>query len=332
MMDEMSNVFKNARLEKGLSINKVSEDTKIRLNILKDIEEGNYSSVPEVYMKSFIKTLSNYYKININETENLKEAKSKANIPSEISSTQKETPKQTPKTNEDNIYTKPKDPAIAELAARYKKSNFEKPKKIKKVNTISLSNYVIYGLLFVAIIAAIVIIVIALIYDKDEKKDIIANPSNNDTVRIETKKNNILTYFQNGDSLSLKAVAKDTAWLRLIIDNNKYVQEIMRPGDSKEWFAYEQFVIDVGNSGAITFYRNGQQLPMFGKPGTVAKNIKITKDNVISIPSLQPADTSNIIQKPKVRKKKENELKNPPPIIESNIQEEDNLLKKRKAI
>jgi len=324
-MNEISNMLRDARLSKNLGIQQVSEDTKIRVHILKDIEAGNLDVVPEVYMKSFLKTLAKYYKIQLDSLD----SKNNTDI------TSKQENKIEKKNSEAIIEPKsgsksrPKDPAIAEFAAQFKKSNVQKARKVKKVNKVSLSNYIIYGILFIAIVAAIIITVMSLLQDDKEKKDIINNATDNDTIKIETKKEDLLSYFQNSDSLSLKAIAKDTAWLRLIIDDKKYVEELMRPGDSKEWFALEQFVIDVGNVGAISFFRNGEQLPMLGKPGTVAKNIKITRDNVINISSLQPKDTSNVIKKPKIRKKKVEETKSPPPIIESTIQEEDNLLKRR---
>lgn len=327
-MNELSELLRNTRLSKNLDFKKVSDDTKIRPHILKDIEEGNFSSIPDVYLKSFLKILSNYYKIDLEAKDLSKKEEIKPKVITEPTKTEKSNENFIP--NNEQKKTKPVDPAIAELAAQFKKQNTQKPKKVKKVNKVALSNYIIYGTLFIAILVAIVITIISLLHDDKEIEKIESNNKNNDTIKIEAKDDNLLTYFQNTDSLSLKAIAKDTAWLRLIIDDSKFVEELLRPGESKEWFASEQFVIDVGNAGAISFYRNGDQLPSLGKPGTVAKNIKITRDNVINITSIQPKDTTNVIKKPKIKKKKEEEgKKNPPPIIESTIQEEDNLFRRR---
>lgn len=328
-MNELSDMLKNARLSKNLGIQQVSDDTKIRLHILKDIESGNFSSVPDVYMKSFIKTLAAYYKIPLedinNQTSKTDQKSFDDDKPSKpIEKVEKVEKVENKKTN------KPKRLALDDYSAQFKKASVPKLQKVKKVNKASLANYIVYTILFVAITTSIVITVISMLPEDNEGNDTVQNSNNNnDTIRIESKKEDLLTYFQNGDSLSLKAVAKDTAWLRLIIDDKKFVEELLRPGDNKEWFAYEQFILDVGNAAAISFYRNGEQLPMLGKPGTVAKNIKITRDNVISISSLQPKDTNNVVKKPKIRKKKETEVNTPPPIIESTIQEEDNLLKRR---
>lgn len=342
-MNELGSKLRDARLSRNLGLKQVSDDTKIRLHILKDIENGDFSSVPEVYMKSFIKTLTQYYKISLDSPDiNIKS--SDKPISSAIQNETQEVIKpkdakasiQFNDNSTDEVIPTPKrvvDPAVAEWAAKYKKTYIEKPQKqakIKKVNKVSLSNYILYGMLFVAIATAIAITIFSLLDNPDKQNELTqTNNSSNDTVKIEAKKDNLLSYFKNNDSLSLKAVAKDTAWVRLIIDDSKYIEEIMRPGDNKEWFASEQFKIDVGNAGAISFYRNGEQLPMFGRPGTVAKNIKITKDNIISIASIQPKDTSNIVKKPKQKKKVEQDTKEPPRIIESNIQEENNLLKRR---
>ncbi len=327
-MNELSDMLRNARLSRNLGIQQVSEDTKIRDHFLKEIESGNFSSVPEVYMKSFIKTLAAYYKIKLDDINlSTKQVGSKKINQDTVASEKSNQSKI--KSDEPQIKPKAKEPALAEYSSQFQKPSVKPPKKVKKVNTASLSNYITYTILFIAIVTSIVITIISMLPETTESNDKVEVNNNIDTVKIETKKEDLLSYFQNTDSLSLKAVARDTAWLRLIIDDKTYLEEMLRPGDNKEWFAHEQFIIDVGNAGAISFYRNGEQLPMLGKPGTVAKNIKITKDNVINITSLQPKDTTNVVKKPKFRKKKEEEIKSPPRIIESTIQEEDNLLKRR---
>jgi len=325
-MNELSDMLRNARLSRNLGIQQVSEDTKIRDRFLKEIESGNFSSVPEVYMKSFIKTLAAYYKIQLDEIN----LSPKQIVPKKNSQdiSLSDSPKEE-KIKKTDSQAKTKEPALTDYSSQFPKPSLKPSKKVKQVDTRSLSNSITYTILFIAIVTSIVITIISMLPETTESNDKVEVNNNNDTIKIEAKNDDLLSYFQNSDSLSLKAVARDTAWLRLIIDDKTYLEEMMRPGDNKEWFAHEQFIVDVGNAGAISFYRNGEQLPLLGKPGTVAKNIKITKDNVINITSLQPKDTTNVVKKPKFRKKKEEEIKSPPRIIESTIPEEDNLLKRR---
>jgi hypothetical protein len=106
----------------------------------------------------------------------------------------------------------------------------------------------------------------------------------------------------------------------------------MKPGQEEKWGASEYLLIDQGNVGSINFYRNGELLPMFGKPGTVVKNIKITKDKVLNT-SFQK-DTIQVqkpyIPKKKILKKEPEQPKTPRLIQESQIPSSPNLLKKNK--
>ncbi|WP_071395273.1 helix-turn-helix domain-containing protein [Bacillus tuaregi] len=55
-MTELGNRLKEARLEKGLSLDDLQEATKIQKRYLIGIEEGNYSSMPgKFYVRAFIK-------------------------------------------------------------------------------------------------------------------------------------------------------------------------------------------------------------------------------------------------------------------------------------
>ncbi len=160
-----------------------------------------------------------------------------------------------------------------------------------------------------------------------EKK---VNENQNDTIKIVVDKKNILSYFNTGDSLNLRAVAKDSAWIRVIADNKKYYEQLLKKGETKEWNANEFFIVDIGKVGAITLYRNNQELPLFGKPGTVAKNIKITADNVTNIQSLNLNYDSLNSELRLKKKKKQNEENNKIIILESPIEKNEDPFKKKK--
>ncbi len=62
-MNNIGERLNQARLAQNLSIEQVSAKTKIRPHILEAIEAGRHDVLPEVYIKSFIKTYSNFLKI-----------------------------------------------------------------------------------------------------------------------------------------------------------------------------------------------------------------------------------------------------------------------------
>ncbi len=60
------------RLEKGLSLEKISQDTKILISYLKSIEEDNFNILPPpAYLKGIVKKYTQYLKINPEEALNL---------------------------------------------------------------------------------------------------------------------------------------------------------------------------------------------------------------------------------------------------------------------
>ncbi len=63
-MDSFSQKLAGARKKLNLSIEEIAEETKIRHNILEAIEAGDYTVLPEVYLRSFIKTYALYMKFS----------------------------------------------------------------------------------------------------------------------------------------------------------------------------------------------------------------------------------------------------------------------------
>ncbi len=93
--------------------------------------------------------------------------------------------------------------------------------------------------------------------------------------------NSLFDVFAEGDSLSLSAKSRDSAWLKIEVDGKTSEEILMLPGMERTWNATEFFTIHQGNIGAIDFYRNGKLLENFGKKGTVVRNVKITRDEII---------------------------------------------------
>lgn len=60
-MQRVSEVLKSARIKKGLSQEQVEKDTKIRLAVLADLEEGHFDRLPSAtFVRGFIKNYGDY--------------------------------------------------------------------------------------------------------------------------------------------------------------------------------------------------------------------------------------------------------------------------------
>src|SRR5919202_2540348 len=57
---KIGQILKQARQEQGLSLQEVEQATKIRARYLKELEEGNFSVLPAVYVWGSLKTYANH--------------------------------------------------------------------------------------------------------------------------------------------------------------------------------------------------------------------------------------------------------------------------------
>ena len=64
-MDNIGEILKNTRLDKGLSLEQVEEATSIRKIYLAAIETGDYAKIlGDVFTKGIIRTYGNYLGLN----------------------------------------------------------------------------------------------------------------------------------------------------------------------------------------------------------------------------------------------------------------------------
>jgi len=57
---KIGQILKQARKEQGLSLHEVEQATKIRARYLKELEEGNFSVLPDVYVRGSLKTYADH--------------------------------------------------------------------------------------------------------------------------------------------------------------------------------------------------------------------------------------------------------------------------------
>jgi hypothetical protein len=82
------------------------------------------------------------------------------------------------------------------------------------------------------------------------------------------------------DSIILEATATDSVWLTINADGKKSDQLLMTTGATKRWSAKTQFILSLGNAGAIELKRDNVALPSLGKKGTALRYVRITKNEV----------------------------------------------------
>lgn len=262
-MGSLSEILKNAREGKNLSLKDVSIATKIRLNVLEAIEQGNFDLLPPVYMKSFIREYINYLHIDYEEIKIQLEETFK-----QIDKSSSEKPTKEAKETIFNITTKRR---------KIKHSSQQLSKAI-------LFIYLALGLSIVAIVY------FTFFYTQEELQPPVQT-SRRDTITIETKEAFPPPALSTStDSMSLEFKAIDTVWINMIIDNKVSESAILYPEKVKTWKAMNFFKFTIGNAGGVVIKRDGELLPPLGKKGIVLKSVIITRDqiNIGRLPKATP--------------------------------------------
>jgi cytoskeletal protein RodZ len=76
----------------------------------------------------------------------------------------------------------------------------------------------------------------------------------------------------------LVARVKEKTWVRVRTDDGRVIEEMMSPGDVKEWVSNERFLLTIGNAGGLALELNGRSLPPLGPSGAVIPQLVIPAD------------------------------------------------------
>lgn len=276
-MSHIGEKIKQERIKRGLSIEELSKRTTVRAHVIEAIESGNFTIMQEFYIKSFIKKLCKYLEIkeeiDFIPDEFIQKTKEEEPILIDEKETKAEQRKQKLNKKEPKKVT-----TSTQSQSNSDYSEIFKKKKVKYTINSEIINYVIYSA-----VALFLILAIYFIFFFDSKKIFEEKQYLQDTTKIEEQADNVLAeFFTKTDSLTIKAVARDTAWLRIEIDGQKSEELLMYPGMERSWNAWEYVIINQGNFGAIKYYRNDEAIEISGKRGSVVKNIRITRNEIVS--------------------------------------------------
>jgi len=83
-----------------------------------------------------------------------------------------------------------------------------------------------------------------------------------------------------GGKIHLNLSFKEKTWIQVYADGELKLDGIKNPGETVNIRAAEVFLIHLGNAGGVTYNLNNKQGRPFGASGAVVKNIKITTENL----------------------------------------------------
>lgn len=255
-MLDIGKELKELRISKDLTLKEISEITKINLKYLEFLEENNFTFLPEVYVKAFLK---NYVKALDGDEKKFLEMLDEILHPS--------TSKQIEE--EDKLTEKPN----FELEEAPKIAN---KFLIGKTNILTIRNvtFVISALL-------VLIIISFLVFRQEAKEEILSDQNTSEQMYVASKgeKSENFDNIASSDSLILGINAKDSVWIQVKIDDVVSQEVYLRIGESKKFKAKNNFQLLVGNAGGIKLYLNENELPFTGVKGSV-RRLKVDKNGV----------------------------------------------------
>ncbi len=279
-LKNFSNELKEQREKTGITLQQISQSTKIDLKFLRSIEDGNFDILPEIYVKAFIKEYAGCINLNPNETIK-KYEKAKVGL-------------ETKKLNADVFEETKNESTTAENESKPTKiesdiidsNKIDSPKVGINNNKFQFSikiNYVIGTLI---LLSALSILYYSIIYTPEKEIITVNNQSENkSTERFEVEKQNSsnqgndIQNFYKDDSLKLLIQTNADVWVKVIKDG-KNVHQKVTPKDSKLQFkAKDKFSVSVGNAGVVKIFYNDNEIKNLGKYGEI-RNVTITPDTI----------------------------------------------------
>jgi hypothetical protein len=263
MFDKLSEELKAARIRAGISLQQLATRTRIDLKFLEYIEDGNFSFLPELYVRAFLKEYIRVAgldeKLILKKYEVYKLGKEYVEPPQEtLIDKIKELKENRIEKEKENLYSKPVPPYSPPQAEPDNPLNtFFMDKK----NVILVSAVVGLLVLFLAVYFLFIKKSPEIIVEKPY--DELVNESKERYIENEPNKSSVDSPAVNSvksDSLKLQVTSNDTCWMNVLMDNSKKEEFNLYPNNSVLLSAASNFKITFGNSFRVQLQLNNKPL------------------------------------------------------------------------
>jgi cytoskeletal protein RodZ len=279
-LKKFSEDLKKSREDKQITIQEISNVTRIDEKFIKAIEDADFQVLPEVYIRAFIKeyaktleldpqkVIKKYENAKLGKTEESAGEEEKSEEEGEESQESENSEEDSPEQEKKVFYAAPDNSAFVSAQNKKSKKNI----------------YFTIG----AVVIIILVVVYFVFLDTPEDK-IITEKSYEEQVDESGKEENRFQLDEEGDTqeeqqavnsdkFSLGITAKDTTWCKVIIDERVAEDFILYP-DRKKQFEGRKIILKVGNAGGIELLKNGEPLEFEGEKGQV-RQVTITSEGI----------------------------------------------------
>lgn len=266
MLEKFAKELKAEREAKKVSLLQVAAKTRLDIKYLKEMEQGNFTFLPDLYVKAFIKDYAKVLDLNIDITLKKYEAAKKGKEYNEKGETEEE------------LLLKKQETASSESKQEGKKHSFNAAYSSMENNESDESRRRNKSpkIIWIAGAAVVVLIIIYFAFIKSSNNIIVAEKPY-DQVKQSSKERFIEEKPQTvkanstqqstliSDSLSLEIDATDTSWVKILIDDSVSEEFTLFPHSRKDIKAAKNYQLIVGNAAATHFSLNKKPLNFTGK-------------------------------------------------------------------
>ncbi len=278
-------IIRREREKKGITIEQLSDMTKISKEFIKAIEEENFDLLPgDVYTGGFIRNISMVLGLDPEEMRRLYKSQRKREYEQEVI---KEAVETLPQYDTDvDKGVKPKRPWLVILLVLLLLAGGAFYLYASRTGTlVSLTKSFVKGEPERQATSSV-----SIASSAKEEKATLEEPATMETAAVssvstETKAISVeeglatspaavstgsASSPQEIEEINLKVIAIGRCWIRVIADGKKIYEGTLVKGDEKSWEAKEKIKVRFGNIGGVKVYFNGKEVsPPSGKGGVV---------------------------------------------------------------
>lgn len=272
MLNKFAEYLREHREKSGFSLNQLAAKSKIDIKFLEAIDQGNFSFLPELYVKAFIKQYAS--QIGLDENDALKKyLNAKAGIALDAEEIQPKSANE----DQDIIESVPeknliKDvPNVSNNLKSYNDPSVQKRDSGRKAE--DKSRLILAG----AFVGIIFIILLVYFLFLNNSNDYIVTERPIEEVIQESKERYVEdevipvqdSVLMSSDSLYLKITSSEVSWIQIIVDDSKTEEFTLSANSSRTVSAVQSFKATIGNSGGVSLSLNEKPVEFSGRSGSV---------------------------------------------------------------
>jgi len=302
-MNSIIDELKKARQQKKISLEEISDQTRINTQFLERIEAGEIDFLPRAYVKAFIKTYAKYIGMNMTEiipkidelfspppVSEKKPVKEKPEEKTEeIRPPEKKKPEEPPK--EEKSKTDREEKQVKKESEK-EKIPVEKPVPTQKENKYIFENEIKERKLghkkkskLIPVISIIVTLLIIIILQnvfskREDETPLIQSHEILPEAEEESPAQERVTEEPVNQTFTLECRALELTWFRIAVDGDSVREYTFYRGDSREWNAEDSIVMRIGKAQGLEFILNGTKLDTLGRKDQLIWRVRFTENGV----------------------------------------------------